>query len=163
MQTEFKSMSSRRVIHMVAIMKSTETYLENSYKFQCSYYYGKSENPFNSLLHKDSYEKCLINYCYIKHKCFIEDHLFVIRQFDKFNIDSNFICTENHSRDCLNDKVEENVKLFVWLIVSKKYIIQCTKMKYIYMKKILMKELSISPGIQRNWSFHMKKHQILWY
>jgi hypothetical protein len=45
-----------------SVVKSTETYLENPFKSQCSYY-DKSEAPFGSVSHKDCYYKCLRDNC----------------------------------------------------------------------------------------------------
>ncbi len=45
-------------------MLLTETYLENPYMSQCSYY-GKNHNQFDSVSNEDCL-KCMINECYVK-------------------------------------------------------------------------------------------------
>ncbi len=52
--------------------------------------------------HKDCLNKCLRNYCYVKHKCYFRNHLFVIRKTEKFLIDSNSKCNDSQHNDCTN-------------------------------------------------------------
>jgi hypothetical protein len=93
-------------ISFTTIIKFSETYLENPYKFQCSYY-EKSQNPFNSVSHKDCVRKCLINNCLIEKNCFIREFEYVFRKNDSLEIDSNLLCDSDQHRYCLRDKYWE--------------------------------------------------------
>jgi hypothetical protein len=84
-----------------SISKYRESYLENPYSSQCSYY-DKSQNPFDSVSHNDCLNKCLRNYCYDKHKCHFRNDLFVIHKTHKFLIDSNSKCNDSQHNDCTN-------------------------------------------------------------
>jgi hypothetical protein len=83
-----------------SVVKSTETYLENPYKSQCSYY-DKSEAPFGSVSHKDCYHKCLRDNCYVKHYCFYKSDVIIIRKLDK--LPKVYLkCNEHKNNDCFN-------------------------------------------------------------
>jgi hypothetical protein len=84
-----------------SVVKSSVTYLQNPYKSQCSYY-GKNQNPFNSVSYVDCFHKCLKTNCYNKYKCVDRDHEYVIRRFDESSFVSKVECNENEHKNCFN-------------------------------------------------------------
>jgi hypothetical protein len=104
-------------------MKSTEKYLENPYKFHCSYY-DKNQNPFDSVSHKDCYNKCLRDLCYAKYKCFRANDYINIRKSNKSLIDYYLQCNQNQREDC--ESREEIIKC------TKICPIDCLKEKYYF-------------------------------
>jgi hypothetical protein len=89
------------------VMKSSVTHLQNPYKSQCSYY-DTNQNPFNSVSHDDCLHKCFEINCYIKYKCVLRDHEYVIRRLDESSFDSKVKCNENEHKNCFN--VSENCR-----------------------------------------------------
>ncbi len=89
-----------------SVMKSSVTYLQNPFKSQCSYY-ETNQNPFNSVSREDCFHKCLKKNCYIKYKCVLRDHEYVIRRLDEPSFDSKVECNENELKNCFNKKCEK--------------------------------------------------------
>jgi hypothetical protein len=83
------------------VMKSSITYLQNPYKYQCSNY-DTNHNPFNSISREDCFHKCLQTNCFIKYKCFDRDYKYVIRRLDESSFDLRVECNQNEHKNCIN-------------------------------------------------------------
>jgi hypothetical protein len=96
---------------VISVVKSTEKYLENPYKSQCSYY-DKYQNLFDSVSHKDCRLKCLRYLCYAKYKCFFLHDGYIISESDKFRMDViDLKCNENQIKDCQSDEQIERCEI----------------------------------------------------
>jgi hypothetical protein len=86
---------------LTSVMKSSVTYLQSSYKSQCSYY-DMNQNLFNSVSREQCLNKCLETNCYTKYKCVARDYEFVIRRLDESSFNSKVECNENEHKNCIN-------------------------------------------------------------
>jgi hypothetical protein len=86
---------------MKSVFKSSVTYLQNPYKSQCSNY-DTNQNLFNSVSREQCLNKCLETNCYIKYKCVLRDHVYVIRRSDDSSFDSKVVCNQNEHKNCIN-------------------------------------------------------------
>jgi NAD-dependent dihydropyrimidine dehydrogenase PreA subunit len=93
-----------------SVIKSSVTYLQNPYKSQCSYY-DTNQNPFNSVSRDDCYHKCMKANCYIKYKCFLRDHEYVIRRLDESSLDLKVECNLNKLKNCYFNVSKKCVKI----------------------------------------------------
>jgi hypothetical protein len=65
--TNYMKLGNYTITDLISIMKSFVTYLQNPYKFQCSYY-DTNQNPFNSVSHEHCLYKCSLSKCEFKYK-----------------------------------------------------------------------------------------------
>jgi hypothetical protein len=86
-----------------SVMKSSVTYLQNPYKFQCIYY-DKNQSPFNSVSHEECYDKCYKTNCDLKYKFYDRNYEYVIRRLGEDSFDSKVECNENVKvlKNCTN-------------------------------------------------------------